>query len=243
MKPALLVSFVYLEQFLRHRPEYVIRDWVMDSGAFSAHVSGTEIDLDHYTNVCKALLATDELLTEVYALDVIGDHKASIRNTERMWEAGVEAIPTFHYGEPVEALLHLAKNYPKIALGGVARMRDKRRIEWAKACFAHVWPARIHGFGICTEPALTQLPFHSADATTWDNSPCRFGHWKTYGNASVRGSDHDLRCEVEWFMRLERRVRSQWKREMEKLDTEGPTVRLAWGGGPACRNHTLKGGI
>jgi hypothetical protein len=226
--PALLVSFVYLEQFLRYRNDYVMRDWVLDSGAFSAHASGTPVDLEHYIATAKHLLATDPKLTEVFALDVIGDHEASRRNTERMWEAGVQAIPCFHYGEPIEALKHMAAHYPKIALGGVARMRDKRKVEWARACFAHVWPKKIHGFGICSDAALSTLPFHSVDATSWEFGPCRFGQWKTYGKASVRGSNQDLRSEIEWYLRMERKYQQLWAKEMALLD--GLSVK---GGGDA----------
>ena len=36
LSPALLVSYVYLKPFLANRHRYCYRDWVMDSGAFSA---------------------------------------------------------------------------------------------------------------------------------------------------------------------------------------------------------------
>ena len=49
--PALLVSYVYLEPFLKNQHRYCYRDWVLDSGAFSAHNSGTEIKLQDYEPV------------------------------------------------------------------------------------------------------------------------------------------------------------------------------------------------
>ena len=60
--PALLVSYVYLKPFLKFRPTYRYRDWVMDSGAFSAHVSGAEIKLQDYIDTCKRLSAEDVTL-------------------------------------------------------------------------------------------------------------------------------------------------------------------------------------
>jgi hypothetical protein len=145
--PALLVSFVYLPPFQFNRPRYAFRDWVLDSGAFSAFASGTVIDLAQYIDTCRALLATDPQLTEVFALDVIGDHLASRRNCEAMWKAGVPAIPCYHRGEPEAELLSMARDYPKLALGGVARLRGPEKLRWAEQCFARVWPKRIHGFG------------------------------------------------------------------------------------------------
>ena len=230
-RPALLVSYVYLEPFLKNQHRYAYRDWVLDSGAFSAHNSGTVISLEAYIEKCLELLSSDPTLTEVFALDVIGDHKASLHNCERMWEAGVPAIPCYHINEPVEALLHLAKEYPKIALGGVARQKRGVKLEFAKQCFSRVWPKKIHGFGFADQNCLLALPFHSTDATNWELGPCAFGRWISYGKLSVRGSRQNLRAEVEWYLRLEARCRRRWKKEMALLEelesVESPVIRLA----------------
>src|SRR5262245_15573164 len=124
---SLLVSYYYLDRFLRGkvRFNYNFRDWVMDSGAFSAHNSGKVISLEKYIEVCLKLLAEDKQLTEVFSLDVIYNPEASVENTEKMWQAGVPAIPTFHFGEPWEFLQEMAKQYPKIALGGAVRKSNK----------------------------------------------------------------------------------------------------------------------
>ena len=45
LAPALLVSFFYLNLFQDNRHQFHFRDWVLDSGAFSAHNSGVEINL------------------------------------------------------------------------------------------------------------------------------------------------------------------------------------------------------
>ena len=81
--PSLLISFYYLKGFLENRHKYAIRDWVLDSGAFSAHNSGVEIDLDEYMATCKDLMQSDDQLMEIFSLDVIGDWQASLKNTDR----------------------------------------------------------------------------------------------------------------------------------------------------------------
>lgn len=217
--PALLVSYVYLRQFLENRHRYHYRDWVMDSGAFSAFNSGTEIRLQDYIDCCKKLLAEDPTLTEVFALDVVGDEKASLRNTEEMWRQGVPAIPCFHYGEPWEMLTKLCKAYPKVAIGGCVGKKDKD--QFAGQCFARAWPKKFHGFGFGSEKSIMMFPWHSTDATNWEIAPCRYGHWKAFGGAkvSVRGSQQNLRAEVEWYLDLEQRARQRWKKEMELLSS------------------------
>lgn len=229
LAPALLVSFFYLKPFLENQDQYVYRDWVLDSGAFSAFNSGATIDLDQYIETCLRLLKKDKTLTEVFALDVIGDHKASLKNTERMWEAGVPAIPTFHANEPEDYLLHIAKHYPKIALGGVALKREAAKLKWAEQCFARVWPKPIHGFAFASKTAVMHLPFHSVDATSWEIGPCGFGTWRSFGKMSVRGSQQNLRAEVEWYLGLERRATKRWEKQLKKLKytPERVSVRLA----------------
>jgi hypothetical protein len=208
--PALLVSYVYLQGFLQAREGYRYRSWVMDSGAFSAAHSGNPIDLAQYIATCQELLATDPSLVETYSLDVLGDWRATRRNTERMWKAGVAAIPCFHYGEPEDALVGMARDYPKIAIGGAVGVRPKAKRAWASQCFARVWPKPVHGFGFGAAWAVMDLPFHSVDASNWEAGPCRFGTWKTFGDMSNRGGRQDLRAEVAWHLQLEARARQKW---------------------------------
>ncbi len=235
-QPALLVSYYYLEPFLKNKARYSYRDWALDSGAFSAHNSGAEINLQDYIECCKQQKAEDPTLTDIFALDVIGDWKASLHNTEEMWKRGVEAIPTFHYGEPWDYLKGIAKDYPKIALGGCVGKRDKDK--FAGQVFARVWPCKIHGFGFGSEKSILSIPFHSVDATNWEMGPCAYGRWASFGkignaNISVRGSKQNLRAEVEYYLDLERRARDRWRKEMKILDGLPLTLRLAVDAGAA----------
>lgn len=227
--PALLVSYVYLREFLKRRPHYRFRDWVMDSGAFSAHHSGTAIKLEDYIATCHQLLTTDPQLTEVFALDVIGSYVDSLKNCEAMWKAGVPAIPCYHHGEPESVLLDMARTYPKIALGGAVGLKAHYKLKWAQQCFARVWPKQIHGFGFGSEAHILALPWHSVDATNWESGPCRFGRWARYGHMSVRGGRQNLRSEVEHFLSIEQKARARWRKEMAELEgaSSGTTVRLA----------------
>lgn len=224
-KPALLISYYYLDAFLANQENYAYRNWVMDSGAFSAHNSGKEIKLQDYIDCCKQLMSSDPTLVEIYALDVIGNHDASIKNCEEMWRQGVPAIPTFHYGSPWEALKYLAATYSKIAIGGCVGKRDKDT--FAGQCFARVWPKKIHGFGFGAEKSIMTFPFHSVDATNWEMGPCAFGRWQAFGgNLSVRGSSQNLKAEVDWYLELERKAQERWKKEMQLLEQISPSIPL-----------------
>ena len=216
--PSLLVSYFYYKEFVPCRDAYCFSNWLLDSGAFSAHNSGVIISLDEYIEQCQHLLKTDKKLAGVFSLDVIGDHKASQRNTDKMWEAGVEAIPVYHAGSPEHVLRDMVKEYDHIAIGGAVGLKPKAKLHFAKRCFELAWPKKIHGLGFGSESILMKLPFHSADASTWQAGPLRFGVWKTYGKMSWRGSDQNLTTEVEWCMNLEKKLKNRWKKEMKLLE-------------------------
>ena len=227
--PALLVFYAYLKPFLKAKGGYVYRDWSLDSGAYTAHASGKPVDLQAFIETAKNLLATDETLTEVFALDVIGDWRASLRNTETMWKAGVPAIPCYHVGEPEDVLMALARDYPKIALGGRGGVSYAKKTAWARQCFARVWPKRVHGFGVGSKEEILALPWHSVDATNWEIGATKYGRWHAFGQLSIRGSGHNLRAEVEHYLAIERAAQARWKKEMAQLEAEAPapSVRLA----------------
>jgi hypothetical protein len=169
------------------------------------------------------------MLREVFSLDVIGDPEKSVRNTEIMWKAGIPAIPTFHLGEPWEFLEQMAKDYPKIALGGCARKSVKVKMQWVGQCFARVWPKSIHGLGMSSEPLLIEFPFHSTDASTWQFGPLSKGRWTAYGSATLRcrGRESHLKAEIEHFLKIEDRVEQRWAAERKKQGWERFALRLA----------------
>ena len=241
-RPALLVSYVYLKPFLKNRERYHYRDGVMDSGAFSAHNSGTVIDLQDYIDTCTHLMEEDPTLSEIFALDVIGDWRAGLKNTEEMWRQGITAIPCFHplQKEPWDVLKGIAKDYPKIAVGGLVGVNQKLKRKVISEVFARVWPCKIHGFGMSSEEMVLGFPFHSVDATNWEMGPCAFGNWKTYGALSVRGSQQNLRSEVEWHLALESKARRRWRKEMAQLEADGRTIGLSYNPGPINAYRALE---
>lgn len=230
--PGLLVSYYYFKGFADPARRAPYRDWVMDSGAYSAHQVGADIDLDAYTEKAKELLATDKTLSEVYALDVIGDWRASLKNTERMWAAGVPAIPCFHANEPWDVLVGLARDYPKIALGGVALANASLKLKWAQQCFARVWPKKIHGFAYGSDTYILALPFHSVDSANWAVGPLTFQKWAAFRQNGMRWADLPrwytsmkgrskevmLKAEIEYYLGLERQATSRWRNAMAELE-------------------------
>lgn len=250
MKPAILVSYAYLEQFQRHRSTGGFRDWVLDSGAYSALTSGKQIDLHKYIDDAGELLGSDSGLQVVFALDVIGDPEASARNAETMWENGIEAVPTFHFGSDWGYLEALVKSYPKIAFGGLVgrgagghggKTSPNDRLRFLEGCFARAWPKWIHGFGCCDKRLLLRLPFAAVDSTTWLYGPSRYGAVqldKVSGRLNVLPKrandpgafDAGIRLQVKWHLELEQEVRGRFGRQLATQGIEPFDLRLGVSG-------------
>jgi hypothetical protein len=224
-RPALLVSYAYWDKFqaectkeprLRSR----FRDYSLDSGAFTAANSGKPVDLARYIDFCQGLRDSDPQCVEIFSLDVIGDWRASARNAAIMVNAGVPCIPTFHVGEPTAALLEMADAFPKISIGGAVRWSLDKKLAWAEQVFARVWPKKIHGLGMTSERMLSRLPFHSVDSSDCFVAPVQYGVYKQFGKVrGIRGSAiSTLRCEVEWYLKLERMLRDKHGRQLASLE-------------------------
>ena len=233
--PALLVALgPSFDKFQAHREALAFRDFALDSGAFAAMVDGRVVRVEDWIPRVREI-AADPACAEVFALDVIGDAQASLANYAAIRRAGVDAIATYHFGEPWEVLDELCREYPKVALGGVARRfrRLHQREEWAERCLQRIWPKRVHGFGY-SAPSLERLPFHSIDASTWAYAPKGFGKYLSMRSTqlSIRGRPN-IRVEVEHNLRLEREARGRQRLRMEALGAggEAPVVRLVFSTG------------
>ena len=235
-EPSVLVSYHYWREAQAFLDRYVYRDWVLDSGAYSALTQGITIDVNAYADFCLEVMASDNPPVEIFSLDVIGDADGTMRNTEVLRDAGVPAIPAYHPGEPVAVLHEYARRYDKIALGGVAKKREQARITWARECVARIWPHKVHAFGFSGRRALLSIPFHSADASTWGLAPGKFKHFTAYNQRGtqqripVPNTKQNLRPEVENMLALESRLRQRWRKAMAQVgehDDQAPSLRLA----------------
>jgi hypothetical protein len=217
-EPAILVSYYYLDRFQKARAGYRIRDWMMDSGAYSAYKTNKTIDLQAYIADCHRLMSADPAMVEVIALDVIGDGEASVRNARAMADAGVPAMPVFHLGDPWEQLAEYCQDWSKVGLScrfGEGKTESYRFLD---GCFGRHWPHRFHSFGWMEGRMLMRYPSDSADSTSWLLGPAGFGTWKTFGHLRVRGH-HDIQSQVAWFLELERKLKAKWGRVLDGLGT------------------------
>jgi len=236
--PAILISYVYLEPFLKFQPKYHYRNWCMDSGAYSAWNSGKQIDIDKYIATCHNIKAKDPTLVEIIALDVINDGKTpkavtakqSLKNALYMKEKGLDVIPVFHYGEDYGILREYCAAFNKVGLSCRFGELVTDSLKFYDQCFAREWPKRFHSFGWMEDYIAFEYPFHSLDSASWRLQPSAFGYWRKFGPLSSRG-EQDLRSQVKYYLDLEAKARVRFAPQMVELgDTNAPTIRLATSG-------------
>ncbi len=146
-------------------------DLFLDSGAYSAHTQGVEIDLPDYIQFIKDHL--DHI--HVYAnLDVIGDAEATAKNQTAMEKAGLSPLPCYHFGEDLSYLKAMLKRYDYIALGGMVGRRSADLAKFLDVCFREICDektglprVKIHGFGLTSIALMCRYPWYSVDSTTW----------------------------------------------------------------------------
>lgn len=95
---------------------------MVDSGAFTAWSVGKSVDLDAYVAYLRGLPSDWDV--EAIQLDVIGDHKATLKNFLRMCDMGVETIPVFTRGAPLKDRETMYAHRDYVALGGLVGNAD-----------------------------------------------------------------------------------------------------------------------
>lgn len=142
-----------------------------DSGAFSSHSQGVKIDIKGYG---KWLETNATSIDMIATLDVIGDAKATARNTKQLERMGHKVVPVFHVGEGWSLLYDLCEQYDLIALGGMVPHKHAPAAlrRWLTKCviMGSKTKTRFHGFGITAPQVVGQAPLFSVDSTTWKNS-------------------------------------------------------------------------
>lgn len=221
----ILVSFPYLPGFRRSlEAKALTGKRMLDSGAFSAWNSGKTIDIE-------ALFAEQQNneWDECVALDVVGNPSESYRNAVAMKQRGSRAYPVFHYGEPWELLKDYCAMFPKVGLSCRFGEPLRESFRFIERAYAQEWPHRFHSFGWVARDLVRRFPFHSVDTASWGVAPHAFGTWISLGNEnlSIRGPTtlkYGLVAQVEFYLKLQRELRSRWRKELQALSTSGESA-------------------
>lgn len=146
----------------------------LDSGAFSAFMLGSVIDINKYI---EYIHANYDILEQCSVLDGIGDPKLTLQNQRYMESNGVTPIPCFHYGEDESYLTKYIDGYEYISLGGMVPVSTPQLYHWLD----RIWQrylvdsngrarVKVHGFGLTRLRFLWRYPWYSVDSTSWQQA-------------------------------------------------------------------------
>lgn len=150
----------------RFRPTFA--GIMLDSGAYSVMSKGKKIDVQEYISYCKQHGAVYD---KIVNLDVISGGvtervDGGKANLQLMRDAGIDALPVFHQGEPWSVLEELASS-GKVGLGFQRPIRCAD--EFLDECFSIIPSStKVHGFAMTNADYTGRYPFDSVDsATIW----------------------------------------------------------------------------
>jgi hypothetical protein len=149
----------------------------LDSGAFSAHSLGVEINIDEYCDYIirnRDILRVDGEAVMASVLDGIGDALKTYQNQIYMERRGAKPLPCFHYGEDQRYLEWYVANYEYITIGGLVRRSAKEQQVWLD----EIWnnhmldgsgrpKLKVHAFGMTAPWLMERYPWHSVDSSSW----------------------------------------------------------------------------
>jgi hypothetical protein len=161
---------------------------ILDSGAFSAWMKQSEINLDEYIQFCLENL---DVISYVVNLDVIpgkfGQKNLPPEEIERSASKGYEnylyminhgipkekLIHVFHQGESFKWLKKMIREIPYIGLSPANDRTTPEKMMWLDNCMPIVTDSsglpivKFHGFAVTSLRLMLRYPWYSVDSTSW----------------------------------------------------------------------------
>ena len=197
-----LLSYLNDKRHIFNRKEKGLVTFI-DSGAFSAHTKGAEVDVDDYI---AFLNEHDETVSICAQLDTIPGEFGKPKTKEQLLAAPESSwknylymydrlkspkklLPIFHQGEDFKHLHRMLNHEPKIEYMGISPANDmptQSKEKWINECFKIIKDSpnpniKTHAFGMTSLWVLERYPFTSADSTSWIMTGANGGIMSKFG--------------------------------------------------------------
>ncbi len=137
---------------------------MIDSGAFTALSTGKAIGLDEYG---EFLTNFSGVWDAAVTLDVIGDPKATHRNTKKLHDRGIPVMPVFTRGGTIAEFDAMVRDSGYVCVGGGVGMPRPVVIKRLSALQrrAEELGGGIHALGVGNLPGIRAIRPYSADSS------------------------------------------------------------------------------
>lgn len=166
---------------------------LIDSGAFTAHTKGIEVDVDEYITYLNGITEYIECFAQVDKIPgQFGKLKTEqdLKDAPRLsWENYLymrpklkqpeKLMPIYHQGEDVKWLRNMLEwvdadgsHVPYIGISPANDKSQKEKDAFIDMCFSEIKKSsnpnvKTHAFGMTNLKTLEKYPFTSADSTAW----------------------------------------------------------------------------
>lgn len=182
-----------IERWLTYIKEVERRKLFVDSGAFSAHTKGKEVNVDEYIEYLNERQGLFEVIAQVDKIPGEFGKKKTRKELEEAPELSWEnylymrervidykkLTPIFHQGEDFKHLHRMlewvddkGEHIPYIGISPANDLNTKEKVKWFENVFRIIRDSsnpkvKTHAFGMTSLKVLEQYPFYSADSTSW----------------------------------------------------------------------------
>lgn len=148
--------------------------FVLDSGAFTAWKAGKPIHLDTY---CKFLESLPVKPWRYFALDVIGNPDATMKNYQIMLSRGFNPIPVFTRGDELSVIDEYYKTSDVVGLGGLVGTQNNKG--YVKSLMSIIGDRKTHWLGFTNIDFIRHYKPYMCDSSTI-SSGVRFGEARMF---------------------------------------------------------------
>lgn len=196
------------------------RNYLLDSGGFSARMRDVEIDVRKYAEYLNKYN-----ISFAFNLDT-NDIEESLRNQKFLEEnTNTYIMPVYHGVEWADdkyrdLIDYYCEFYPYIAVGGLAGREGTR--DNADRFLRYVFSktrnkTMVHGLGVTSDRLLKTYPFATVDSTSW-TAMARFATSRVHDNdtakilAKTRHYSKNLVGEVMFWTNMQQEITTLWKK-------------------------------
>lgn len=213
------------QRWLDYNRDVAPRKIFVDSGAYSAHTKGRELDVDEYIQYVNSNKGSYQAIAQV---DTIPGEFGKPKTRQQLKEApelswqnylymrpkviDVDCLlPIFHQGEDFKHLQRIldwtdenGRHIPYIGISPSNDVATKHKDPWFSMCFKLIKQSsnphvKTHAFGMTSLPLLEKYPFYSADSTAWIMTSANGSIFTPWGTVTVSDVQQDNPKHIRWL--------------------------------------------
>ena len=195
------------ETWIDYNNNVAPRNIFVDSGAYSVHTKGKELNVDEYIQYVNDRAGSYQAIAQV---DKIPGEFGKPKTLQQLAEAPEESwenylymrekvidvdclLPIYHQGEDIKHLHRILEwtdkkgnHIPYIGISPANDVATKHKDTWFSMVFRVIKQSsnpnvKTHAFGMTSLPLLEKYPFYSADSTSWLMTSANGGIFTPYG--------------------------------------------------------------